>query len=210
LSIPDTHTNLGISLECGQPPENVLRGRAADDFVGPVCLLFWQFSTGGLRHRLGNFPYTQNRGRVNGCSSSHCHFEKKMSATENRLERRAAQRFEVHVPVAVHFEGRTVPGFTQDLSGRGMFFYVEAELPEGAAIELTFIMPSEITLGESMPVRCGGRVLRSTPTQGGRRRGVAVQLESYEYLPLEEAQSMPQCVRISAATSGAGARPLIR
>ena len=33
-----------------------------------------------------------------------------------------------------------------------MFFYTEAELPEGAVIELTFTMPSEITLGESMPV----------------------------------------------------------
>jgi hypothetical protein len=33
-------------------------------------------------------------------------------------------------------------------------------LSEGAEIELTLKMPSEITLGESMRVRCRGRVLR--------------------------------------------------
>ena len=69
-----------------------------------------------------------------------------MSTDPNRLERRGAQRFEVHLPLAVHFEGRTVPGFTQDLSGRGIFFYAETALPAGAVVELTFTMPSEITL----------------------------------------------------------------
>jgi hypothetical protein len=40
----------------------------------------------------------------------------------NRLERRGAQRFEVHLPLVVHFDGRSVAAFTQDLSGRGIFF----------------------------------------------------------------------------------------
>jgi hypothetical protein len=60
------------------------------------------------------------------------------------VERRAAQRFEVHLPLTVHYEGRAVPGFIQDLSGRGIFFFAEAALPEGAIVELTFNMPSEI------------------------------------------------------------------
>src|ERR1035438_9832322 len=102
---------------------------------------------------------------------------------ERRLERRGAQRFEVHLPLAVHFEGRTVHGFTQDLSGRGVFFYAETALPEGAVVELTFTMPSEITLGDNMPVRCRGRVLRAAGySQGGQRTGIAVQLDSYQYL----------------------------
>ena len=73
-------------------------------------------------------------------------------------------------------------------------------LSEGAEIELTLGMPSEITLGENMRVRCRGRVLRivkATETTGDsrtrrrlklqRRRpdqiGVAVCLNGYEYLP---------------------------
>src|ERR1700694_697411 len=83
------------------------------------------------------------------------------------LERRGPQRFKLTLPLAVHFDGRTVPGFTQDLTGRGIFFYAETALPEGAVVELTFTMPSEITLGENMPVRCRGRVLRASASQDG-------------------------------------------
>jgi len=129
---------------------------------------------------------------------------------EHRLERRSAQRFEMNLPLGVHFDGRTVPGFTQDLTGRGVFLYAETALPEGAVVELTFTMPSEITLGENMPVRCRGRVLRASSPQGvhsdvGQRNGIAVQLDSYEYLPSNEPNA--HFVRVSApgatgATSG--------
>jgi len=137
-----------------------------------------------------------------------------MSTDPNRLERRGGQRFEVHLPLAVHFEGRTVPGFTQDLSGRGIFFYAETALPEGAVVELTFVMPSEITLAENMPVRCRGRVLRASASQDGhsqdgQRNGVAVQLDSYQYLPADE--PITQFVRVSAAgAAGAASGPVSR
>jgi len=131
----------------------------------------------------------------------------------NRLERRGAQRFEVHQPLAVHFDGRTVPGFIQNLSGRGIFFYAETALPQGAVVELTFTMPSEITLAENMAVRCRGLVLRSaapaagdlpaSQAQSGQRTGIAVRLDSYEYLPTDKVVS--QSVRVSAASAAAGA-----
>jgi len=133
---------------------------------------------------------------------------------EHRLERRGAQRFEVSLPLAVRFDGRTVHGFAQDLSGRGMFFYAETALPEGAVVEITFTMPSEVTLAESMPVRCRGRVLRALAAQAGHPQdnhskdnhskdnqcsGIAVRLDSYEYLPADE--SITHFVRVSAATA---------
>ena len=121
---------------------------------------------------------------------------------EHRLERRGAQRFEMNLPLAVHFDGRTVPGFTQDLTGRGIFFYAETAIPEGAVVELTFTMPSEITLGENMPVRCRGRVLRASSSPAdhspvGQRNGIAVQLNSYEYLASNEPHA--QFVRVSSS-----------
>lgn len=127
-----------------------------------------------------------------------------MRTDPNRVERRGAQRFEVQLPVAVHFEERTAPGFTQDLSGRGIFFYTEASLPEGAVVELTFTMPSEITLAENMPVRSRGRVLRSSapqsaPSPAAQRTGIAVQLDSYQYLPND--QPTAPFVRVSAGAS---------
>ncbi|MGA2423632.1 MAG: PilZ domain-containing protein [Terriglobales bacterium] len=148
---------------------------------------------------------------------------------EHRLERRGAQRFEVHLPLAVHIDGRTVPGFTQNVSGRGVFLYAETALPQGAVVELTFIMPSEITLAENMPVRCRGRVLRSSASQAGQpqtgppqanplqfghaetdqRTGIAVQLDTYQYLPPN--QPIGQFVRVSAASAaGASSGPATR
>jgi hypothetical protein len=119
-----------------------------------------------------------------------------MSVDPNRLERRGAQRFEVHLPLEIHLDGRTVPGFTQDLSGRGIFFFAEVALVEGAYVELTFTMPSEITLGENMPVRCGGKVVRAAAPQGGQQQGIAVLLDAYQYLPSDQPAS--QFVRVSA------------
>lgn len=78
------------------------------------------------------------------------------------LERRIGQRFAFNLPVSLR-EVATASeglGFTQDLSSRGAFLFTDMALSEGAEIELTLEMPSEITLGENMRVRCRGSVLR--------------------------------------------------
>lgn len=118
-----------------------------------------------------------------------------MPTSPVRVERRVGQRFPYLLAIPFRLVSATVEGvgFTQDLSSRGAFFFTDAQLTEGEEIELTLRMPSEITLGESMPVRCRGRILRvtrpttsaydRTPTQAETKIGVAVRLECYEYLP---------------------------
>jgi hypothetical protein len=108
-----------------------------------------------------------------------------MSTNPVRFERRAAQRFDVHLPVTVNLpeSASTGHGFTQDLSARGVFLYTDFPLSEGDAVELTLVMPSEITLAENMPVRCRGRVMRTAVTAGSNQMGIAVHLEGYQYLP---------------------------
>ena len=118
-----------------------------------------------------------------------------MSTEPVRLERRAGQRFEVHLPISIEFEDRTVPAFSQNLSARGIFLYSEANLPEGATVQLTFTMPSEITLAESMRVRCHGRVLRTSASGCSQGNGIAVQMDSYQYLP---AESRVELTRVSS------------
>jgi hypothetical protein len=127
------------------------------------------------------------------------------------IERRVGQRFPYLLPLSLRQPGTSLEGvgFTQDLSSRGVFFFTNAPLTEGSEIELTLRMPSEITLGESLPVRCRGRVLRvvrpaattsaldcSGAAQAEAKIGVAVRLEGYEYLP--ESQSSATFPRISA------------
>ena len=118
------------------------------------------------------------------------------------VERRVGQRFAFNLPVSLRdvSSGTEGLGFTQDLSSRGAFFFTDMALSEGAEIELTLRMPSEITLGENMRVRCRGQVLRiakaadknwkpaleSEARQEDTKIGVAVCLKGYEYLPEDE------------------------
>jgi hypothetical protein len=86
------------------------------------------------------------------------------------LERRIGQRFAFNFPVSLRDVATATEGlgFTQDLSSRGAFFFTDMALSEGAEIELTLKMPSEITLGENMRVRCRGRILRVVkPAESG-------------------------------------------
>lgn len=128
-----------------------------------------------------------------------------MSTDQVHLERRGAQRFDYQLPVGVRLAGsdREGYGFTQDLSGRGVFFYTDFQVAEGDAVELTLVMPSEITLTENMRVRCRGRVTRVLPVE--RKLGVAVHLEGYEFLPAAEsaAQVSATFPRISAVPGAA-------
>jgi hypothetical protein len=146
-----------------------------------------------------------------------------------QVERRAGQRFPFVLPVSLRgiSSGLESLGFTQDLSSRGVFFFTEAALHEGEEIELTLNMPSEITLGENMRVRCRALVLRvlkpvdkalwsakaSDPDRSsspenmiGEKKiienkiGVAVLLKDYAYLPdLAEAGCFPRVSALHAA-----------
>ena len=121
-----------------------------------------------------------------------------MTTSPVRVERRVGQRFPYLLPLSLSQPTGSVEGvgFTQDLSSRGVFFFTDAPLTEGSEIELTLRMPSEITLGESMPVRCRGRVLRvvrpasSAYNRAETKIGVAVRLECYEYLPDSSSASL--------------------
>ncbi len=106
-----------------------------------------------------------------------------MSTDQSHLERRASQRFDFQFPVSVRLAGteREGYGFTQDLSGRGIFFYTDFQVAEGDAVELTLVMPSEITLTENARVRCRGKIVRVLPVE--QKYAVAARLEGYEYLP---------------------------
>ena len=118
------------------------------------------------------------------------------------VERRIGQRFAFNLPVSLRDISTSAEGlgFTQDLSSRGAFLFTDMALSENAEIELTLMMPSEITLGENMRVRCRGRVLRivkpadmnwnlTEAKPAETKIGVAVCLKGYEYLPEVEDRS---------------------
>jgi PilZ domain len=122
-----------------------------------------------------------------------------MSTDQVQWERRAGQRVALHTPVLVHsaHDDRDASGFTQDLSAKGIFFCTALPLLEGESIEITVVMPSEITLGESMRVRCRGRVLRVKACGESAKYLAAVHLQQYEFLPAADELSSLQ--RVSAS-----------
>jgi hypothetical protein len=99
--------------------------------------------------------------------------------------------------VIPHGEGQ---GVTQNLSARGAFFCTDFSLTEGEAVELTLVMPSEITLAENMRVRCRGKVLRVVPPLSGTTFQVAVHLQGYEFLP--QAETVTEASRAYDRISG--------
>ena len=133
-----------------------------------------------------------------------------MTAPPVGVERRIGQRFEFNLPVSLRNLATSAEalGFTQDLSSRGAFLVTDMSFAEGDEVELTLRMPSEITLGESMRVRCRGNVLRvanpaaqtSTSVNQASKIGVAVCLKGYEYLP-EATDGSADFRRISALHS---------
>lgn len=106
-----------------------------------------------------------------------------------QIERRSAQRFDVQLPVSLRMAnaGNESRCLTQDVSASGALLYSDQPLVDGSSVELTFVMPSEITFEGNLRVRCLGKVLRVTPPQIGAYYSIAVHFERYEFLPDQDA-----------------------
>ncbi len=128
-----------------------------------------------------------------------------MSTTQVGVERRASQRFEFQLPVRIQAAGCAGNGFSQGLSGRGVSFITDLTLVQGEAVELTLMMPSEITLGESMKVRCRGQVKRVQALDVAGKSLVAVHFAEYAYLPEETAPKVTYAPPVGSEGDQAGA-----
>lgn len=105
------------------------------------------------------------------------------SAEQSRIERRSCQRFSYQLPVLLRVPGqeRSGTGFTQNLSSRGAMLWTDFALTDGEVVEMTLVMPSEITLADDMNVCCKVRVLRSEKAEH-EKPAVAVRIEHYDFL----------------------------
>lgn len=98
-------------------------------------------------------------------------------------EKRGTRRFSLNLPISVKFldDGTyEATGRTRDVSSRGVFFYLNSGIKEGAAIEFIMTLPREITLTDPIRVRCSGKVLRVETT--GKEQGVAVAIDRYDFV----------------------------
>jgi len=104
---------------------------------------------------------------------------------EPQQEKRAARRFALRVPVTVNREHTANPEAAniRDVSARGICFYLDSAIAQGASIGFTLTLPPEITLTESIRVQCKGRVVRVEDARDDGKVTVAAVIEEYEFLP---------------------------
>jgi hypothetical protein len=108
-----------------------------------------------------------------------------MGVEVQQAEKRATRRFTLRLPVEINYPGHAgaaLPAQTRDVSARGICFYLDAPMATGSAIEFTLTLPPEITLTESIRVRCKGKVVRVDQGMSDTRVPVAAVIDEYEFL----------------------------
>jgi hypothetical protein len=103
-------------------------------------------------------------------------------------ERRMMRRFDMRLPAIVRLE-RTNDDpesefhtETQNVSARGVFFYLDQPVPAGTRCEVTLTFPPHITLTDAVRVRFTARVIRVEAPLPSLRIGTAAMIEDYEFL----------------------------
>jgi len=71
---------------------------------------------------------------------------------------------------------------TQNVSARGVFFYLDRPVAAGTRCEVTLTFPPHITLTDAVRVRFTARVIRVESPLPSLRIGTAAMIEDYEFL----------------------------
>ena len=100
-------------------------------------------------------------------------------------ERRRTERFNFGIPLTVQWtsgsEQRKARTVTQDVSSGGVYFFLAEAIPDGTAVEVEVTLPTQITLGPPVRVRCQGRIQRCD-LKPSESAGMATMIEKYEFL----------------------------
>jgi hypothetical protein len=100
-------------------------------------------------------------------------------------ERRMMRRFDMRLPAVVRLDKGQDNEFqteTQNVSARGVFFYLDRAVEAGTRCEVTLTFPPHITLTDAVRVRFTARVIRVESPLPSLRIGTAAMIEDYEFL----------------------------
>ncbi len=110
-----------------------------------------------------------------------------MATPATKPDQRTSRRFSLKLPVSIRFangELHEVPAETRDVSAQGVFFYTGSKLQQGERVEFTLTLPPEVTLTDSIRVRCQGRIVR-IDGDTHPQVGIAAIIEQYDFVPDE-------------------------
>lgn len=93
------------------------------------------------------------------------------------------RRFDMRLPAIVQLEGSSAfHTETQNVSARGVFFYLEQPVPAGTKVQVTLTFPPHVTQTDAVRVRFTARVIRVEHSLPSERVGTAAMIEDYEFL----------------------------
>ena len=92
------------------------------------------------------------------------------------------RRFDMRLPATVHITEEDLQTETQNVSARGVFFYLDRPVAQGTQLQVTLTFPPHITLTEAVRVRFTARVIRVEPPLPSLRTGIAAMIDNYEFL----------------------------
>lgn len=107
-----------------------------------------------------------------------------MSGAERRIHR----RFDLSLPVKVRVKAQeapepvTVEAATKDISARGIYFAVSGGIALGSELECEVTLPPELCQGNTIQVKCRGRIVRVERPDTHGTICVAATIEDYEFV----------------------------
>lgn|ERR1700733_5562725 len=108
-----------------------------------------------------------------------------MQPNSQETERRMMRRFDMRLPALVRLQGEDsgeIQTETQNVSARGVFFYLDRPVGAGSKLEVTLTFPPHITLTDAVRVRFTARVIRVEHPLPSARIGTAAVIEDYQFL----------------------------
>lgn len=100
-------------------------------------------------------------------------------------ERRRHRRFDLSLPVKVRVKTQVaaqVTTSTKDISARGIYFTISEDLDIGSELECVLTLPPELCQGNTIQVRCRGKIVRVERPDTDNNIGVAATIEDYEFI----------------------------
>jgi hypothetical protein len=95
------------------------------------------------------------------------------------------RRFDMRLPATIRMAGDGASEWlteTQNVSARGVFFYLDRAVDPGTRIDVTLTFPPHVTLTDPVRVRFAARVIRVESPLPSARVGIAATIEEYEFL----------------------------
>ncbi len=99
------------------------------------------------------------------------------------------RRFDMRLPASVRLtpNDSELLTETQNVSARGIFFYLDRRLEHGTTLSVTLTFPPHVTLTDPVRVRFTARVIRVDEPLPAARIGIAAMIEDYDFLGSGEA-----------------------